>query len=107
MGAPEFARKVAGLSTYDEYLQAIENLPVEVDQWQLEKLAIVGRRYNVLFYTPGIAQNAIGGLAKRMYGSPEAAISELLQSLPKKARIGLIPDGLYVFARVGEPAAVS
>jgi lactate racemase len=107
VGAPEFAGKLAGLSTYDEYLRAIENLPVEVDQWQLEKLAMVGRRYNVLFYTPGIAQEATGGISKRMYASPEAAISELLQSLPKKARIGLIPDGLYVFARVGEPAAVS
>jgi nickel-dependent lactate racemase len=102
MGAPEFANQVAGLSTYEEYLKALDGVPVEVDQWQLEKLALVGSKYDVLFYTPGISPEMTGGIADRIFGTPQAAIAELLRSLPTNARVAIVPEGPYVFAQLDE-----
>jgi lactate racemase len=109
VGAHEFANQLARLSTYDDFLQTLNATPVEVDQWQLEKLALAGRRFEVLFYAPGITTSGIapkvsGELADRIFSTPEAALSALLQGLPKNARIAVIPEGPYVFAQVAAPA---
>lgn len=105
VGASEFAAILARLTTYEDYLKEIETGPVEIDQWQLEKLAMAGRRVDTLFHVPGIAATAAGGLANRIYPTPEAAIKALLQGLPKDATIAVIPEGPYVFAQVSETRA--
>jgi nickel-dependent lactate racemase len=100
LGAPEFAAKVGRLSTYGAFLDELDRAPVEVDQWQLEKLALAGRRFDVLFYTPGVPAEHCGSLAANMFATPEAALTALLQGLPRRARIAVIPEGPYVFAQV-------
>lgn len=103
VGAPEFAAKLRKLSSYEAFLGEIEAAPVEVDQWQLEKLALAGRKFEVLFYTPGISPQASGGLADRMFDSAANAIRALLRGLPKNPSIAVIPEGPYVFAQIAEP----
>lgn len=105
VGAAEFARKVANLSTYQEYLRSLDGVPVEVDQWQLEKLALVAANHEVLFYTPGILHEKMGGISSNMFETPAGAIKQLLQCLPPRSRVAVIPDGPYVFAKLIQPAA--
>ena len=100
VGAPEFAEKLAHLSTYEDYLDQLEESRVQVDQWQLEKLALVGRRFEILFFIPGISPHAAPGLASRFFSSPLTAIEGLLRTLKDNPKIALIPDGPYVFAKV-------
>jgi nickel-dependent lactate racemase len=105
LGAPEFAAKVGRLSTYGAFLDELEHAPVEVDQWQLEKLALAGRRFDILFYTPGVPREQCGALASKMYSTPEAAVAALFHGLAPAARIAVIPEGPYVFAQVKQRAA--
>jgi nickel-dependent lactate racemase len=105
IGAAEFARKVANLSTYQEYLRSLDGVPVEVDQWQLEKLALVAANHEVLFYTPGILYEKTGGISPRIFETPTDAIKQLLRCLPQRSRIAVIPEGPYVFAKVMQPTA--
>jgi nickel-dependent lactate racemase len=100
IGAAEFASQLARFSTYQDFLQRIDKSPVEVDQWQLEKLAMVGRRNEILFYVPGINSRETGGLAGRIFETPAAALEALLHGIQKNARIAVIPEGPYVFAQI-------
>jgi lactate racemase len=102
VGSPEFAGKVAGFSSYDYFLEEIGNAPVEVDQWQLEKLALAGQKYELFFYLPGLANRKLGSLASRCYANPVAAVAAVLDGLPPGARVALVPEGPYVFARVDD-----
>jgi lactate racemase len=104
VGAPEFANKLARLSTYAEYLHELDGAPVEVDQWQLEKLALAGGKFEVLFYTPGISPQLAGGLADHLYSTPDAAVQALMQSLPGNARVAVIPEGPHAFTQLSEYA---
>ena len=87
------------------FLDAIEHTPVQVDQWQLEKLAMVGLKHDVLLYAPGIPSENLGALAEISYASADAAVAGLLGGLPVNARVAVIPDGPYAYARVKESAA--
>jgi nickel-dependent lactate racemase len=102
VGSPEFAAMAAAFSSYDDFLEEIGNAAVEVDQWQLEKLALAGQKYELFFYIPGITNDKLGNLAPRCFANPEAAVAAVLESLPVNARVALVPEGPYVFARVEE-----
>jgi len=64
-----------------------------VDQWQLEKLALVTGKADVLFYVPGLPRQYHASLWGKAYATPEAAVSALTSSLPPNAHIALIPEG--------------
>jgi lactate racemase len=102
VGSPEFAAKVATFSSYDSFLDEIGNADVEVDQWQLEKLALAGQKYELSFYLPGVTNDQVGNLASRCFADPAAAVAAVLKGLPTGARVALVPEGPYVFARVEE-----
>ena len=102
VGSPEFAGKVASFTSYDNFLDEIGNAAVEVDQWQLEKLALAGQKYELFFYLPGLAGRKLGNLASRCYEYPAAAVAAVLDGLPAGARVALVPEGPYVFARVDD-----
>jgi nickel-dependent lactate racemase len=106
IGSPEFAEKLRAYAGPENYLRAIADTPVVPDQWQLEKLALTERNHKVFFYTPGAQKEELGALADQSYSSVEAAIAALLAALPKDARVVLIPEGPYAYARVeGEAEA--
>ncbi len=102
VGSPEFAAMVRRYQGPRAFLEAIENAPVQVDQWQLEKLALVGLKHDVLLYTPGIASEDLGALRSNAFDSASAAVAALLPRLAKNARVAVIPDGPYACARVQE-----
>ena len=102
IGSPEFAAKLHGYRGHQEYLDAIRDSPVEVDQWQLEKLALVGLKHRLLFYAPGVVPASLGSLGTDCFMSAPAAIAQLLRMVPKGGRVAVIPEGPYVYARVHE-----
>ena len=46
---------------------------VEVDQWQLERLALVGLKHELFFYTPGVTAAELGGLAASSFNDLDEA----------------------------------
>jgi nickel-dependent lactate racemase len=105
VGAEEFAALVSRVTSYEACLDELACRPVEVDQWQMEKLALAGRRCELLFYTPGVPPQAAGALARSMYRSPQDALEALVSGLRQGARVLVIPEGPYVFAQVVQRAA--
>jgi nickel-dependent lactate racemase len=98
-GAPEFREMLRAGGTAPEFLDRIAGTPVIVDQWQLEKLALVSRKADLLFYVPGLAADYYPSLWGRAFASAPEAVKALLEGLPAGARVALIPDGPYVLAR--------
>jgi len=99
VGSPEFAAKLRGYEGSAQYLEAIRATAVEVDQWQLEKLALTGLEHELYFYTPGVNREELGGLGARAFGSVDEAVAALLDGLPDGARVALVPEGPYTFVR--------
>jgi nickel-dependent lactate racemase len=102
-GAPEFAQKLREFNSYGELLRQLAQTPVVVDQWQIEKLALAGEKYQIFFYVPGLPEDLRKGLGGRAYNRPQEAIAAFLDGIPKSAEIAVIPEGPYVYARVEEP----
>ena len=103
MGSPEFAGNMERLTGFEEFLEQIRHSPVEVDQWQLEKLALTGLKYELFFYTPGISARQLGFLASKAFNGLDEAVAAFLHGLPASARIALVPEGPYTFARAEAP----
>jgi nickel-dependent lactate racemase len=99
MGSPEFAQRMCKLTGFQDFLDKIRESPVEVDQWQLEKLALTGVKHELYFYTPGVSKAQLGCLGARTFSDLNQAIAVVLQGLPAGARVVLVPDGPYTFAR--------
>ena len=99
VGSPEFARQLAAFTGFESFLDKIRSSAVEVDQWQLEKLALTGLRHELFFFTPGVSRAQLGSLAANAFDSLSEAVAALLDGLPAGARIALLPEGPYTYAR--------
>ena len=99
-GSPEFTAMLRRFTGYEDLLAELSNAPVQIDQWQLEKLALAGLNHDLFLFTPGVLATDLGALAERTFDTPESALRATLKDLPPNARIALIPEGPYVFARV-------
>lgn len=99
IGSPEFARKLDGFSGHASYLDEIRETPVVVDQWQLEKLALTGLNHELFFYTPGASRARLGSLGARAFDDLDEAVASMLDGLPAGARVALVPEGPYTYAR--------
>ena len=99
IGSPEYARLLKAYRGHAEFLKEIENAPVEIDQWQLEKLALTGLKNELLFYTPGAAREALGSLGANAFYDLNEAVDALVSGLAPGARVALLPEGPYTFAR--------
>jgi nickel-dependent lactate racemase len=106
-GAPEFCEMMLEGISDREFLDRIHGAPVTVDQWQLEKLALVTTRQRLLWYVPGLAAEYQAKLWGRAFASIEAAVEALAESLQPGAQIAVIPEGPYVLARASEMAGVA
>lgn len=101
-GAPEFREMLLRYPSAQEFLDGVANAPVTVDQWQLEKLALVRQTKEVLFLTPGVPESYHPAMWGPVFSDFDAALARLLEGLPDDARIAVIPEGPYVLARVEE-----
>ena len=97
-GAAEFTRMFTTMGDR-EFMRRIENAPVEVDQWQLEKLAMVTERLNVLWYVPGVPRELQAKVWGRTFASAEEAAAALFNSLKPGAKVAVVPEGPYVLAQ--------
>ena len=107
IGSAEFARMLAAYRGHGEFLDEIGTGAVEVDQWQLERLALVGVKNELYFYTPGVDAGRTGVLGERMFARLGDAVAAALDGLPRDALVVLVPEGPYAFARVEREAALS
>jgi nickel-dependent lactate racemase len=98
-GAAEFRRMIEAGLTDSEFLAHIANAPVTVDQWQLEKLALITTRHPLLWYVPGLTAELHSRLWGRSYGTAALAVEALAASLAPGAKIAVIPEGPYVLAK--------
>ena len=98
-GAEEFHRMVMENPSSSEFLNKIERAPVEIDQWQLEKLALVMRDKRVVFYVPGLSAQERARLWGPSFDDVTEALRAFAADLPKNGRVAVIPEGPYVLAR--------
>lgn len=104
-GAPEFSRMVEENPSDRQFMDHILQTPVEVDQWQLEKLALVTGKAEILFYVPGLPSRYHPSLWGSSFATLPAAIEALTDSLAPGSRIAVIPEGPYVLARAEAQSA--
>jgi len=98
-GGREFGRMLAEGAPDHDFLKRIEYSPVIVDQWQLEKLALVTAHAEVLYYVPGLPREFRSALWGSAYDTPYGALSALVGKLARDAQVAVIPEGPYVLAR--------
>jgi lactate racemase len=100
IGSPEFAQKLRTFTGNEQYLRDIADTPVVPDQWQLEKVTLVGLANELFFYMPTLAPEDLGAYGPRCYSDLNQAIGCLFEGLPPNPRVALIPEGPYTYARV-------
>jgi lactate racemase len=106
-GAPEFSRMLRENPSDREFMKQIAAAPVTIDQWQMEKLALVTEKAEVLFYVPGLPREYHASLWGRAFATAAEAIAALTASLAAGARVAVIPEGPYVLARAHAEVSVS
>lgn len=104
-GAAEFREMLKLTNSSADFLDRLTRSDVVVDQWQLEKLALVAQKAEILFYAPGLPAEYRTHLWGRIFDDPEAAIAALTEGLPRRAQIALMPEGPYVLAKTASAAA--
>ena len=100
MGSTEFATSLKKIRSFEAYLAEIANPPVKIDQWQVEKLALAALRSELFFYTPGVQAEDLGILKNRCLPTMKGAVTAATASLSRGAKILLVPEGPYTFAKV-------
>jgi nickel-dependent lactate racemase len=106
-GAEEFRNMLRAAPPAPAFLEQIAGKPVIVDQWQLEKLALVTQKADLLYYVPGLPADYYPALWGTAYNSAPAAVEALLEGLPAGARVALIPEGPYVLTKVTANVAMA
>jgi lactate racemase len=101
-GAPEFAHMLREGVSAAEFLERIQGAPVTVDQWQLEKLAMVATRHRLHWYVPGLPPEYHQALWGQSHPTMESAVASLAATLPAGAGVAVIPEGPYVLAKAPE-----
>lgn len=104
-GAPEFQDMMRRFASDRAFLSHIDGAPVTVDQWQLEKLALVSTEKQILYFTPGLPEEFRSRLWGSYCATIEEALTAALADLPDTARVAVIPEGPYVLARVADMTA--
>jgi nickel-dependent lactate racemase len=98
-GSPEFTRLLSEYRDAGQFLRDIGDRPVIVDQWQLEKLALVKQKADLMFYVPGLDSRFQACLWGPTFPTAPAAVQSLARQLPRGARVAIIPEGPYVLAQ--------
>lgn len=100
LGGPEFTAFVRRFPDARTCLEATAKEPVVIDQWQLEKLALVARHAHLAFCTQGIPVEDHPYLWGPVFEQPAEAVAAVCAQLPRGARVAVIPEGPYVFSQL-------
>ena len=104
VGSQEFATSLRSIRSFEAYLDEIARPPVQIDQWQLEKLALAVLRSELFFYTPGVRPDDLGILSGRCFATLQEAVEASTAELSRGAKVLLVPEGPYTFAKVRQLA---
>lgn len=104
LGGAEFTHFVRRFPNAQACLDATAKEPVVVDQWQLEKLALVAQKAQLAFCTPGIPVEDRSYLWGPVFESPAQAVESVCAALPRGAHVAVIPEGPYVFSQLAVKA---
>lgn len=101
IGSPDFTRLILDAPTLEQFLMDIRRPGYYVlDQWQLQKMAMVRDKFDVWFYSDGIDPET----QRNLFVTPLASVAEGLGRVKERfgdsARIAVIPEGPYVAARL-------
>ncbi len=107
VGSAEFARLVRAFPDWRSCLDGLHDDGVIIDQWQIEKLALVARRAEILWCLPGVAAADRRCLWGPSFDDPQRAVDALAAALPRDARVAVIPEGPYVFSQLAEVGAMA
>ena len=100
VGSPEFQGIVRRFPDWKSCLDGLAGRPVIIDQWQLEKLALVARRADLLWCVPGVPAADRPYLWGSNFDHPQQAVDALAAQLPTTASVAVIPEGPYVFSQL-------
>jgi nickel-dependent lactate racemase len=101
VGSPEFQSLFVEHATLEDFVERILDEDYFVlDQWQLEELAKVRRKANVIMVSHGLSAQTLEGLFVRSAPSVEQAVADSLVQYGPDATIAVIPKGPYVLPRV-------
>ncbi len=104
VGAEEFSRMLVEFDSPADLLKKLgASSTVVVDQWQLEKLALVFQSHQVSFYVPGLQPEYRSRLWGPSYDSEREAVAAFVSNLEPGAEAAVLPEGPYVFARTRTP----
>ena len=106
LGSPEFSALMRRGLHWEALLDELAGAPVNVDQWQAEKLAMVARKAGLSFCVPGVPAQDRARLWGPAFADPQQAVDDLFARLPAGGSVVVIPEGPYVFTQVlPEPVA--
>ena len=99
VGSAEFGQIVRRFPDWKSCLDGLADRPVIIDQWQLEKLALVARQAGLLWCVPGVPAGDRRFLWGSTFDEPQEAVEALASELPAGASVAVIPEGPYVFSQ--------
>jgi len=103
IGSKPFTKLALETENLDTFVQDIYNPEnFVIDQWQLEELAKVARKAEILFYTEGIPFDRLKALFVKPLRAPQEGVALVLAKHGNSAKIAAMPDGPYVLAKVAE-----
>ncbi len=106
-GSPEFRKLMQSVSSYELLLAQLTRKPVEIDQWQAEKLAMVAKKAQLSYCVPGLSGEERKHLWGPAYQEPQEAVNAMLQRLGPGSKVVVIPEGPYVFTQLAVASAVT
>ena len=101
IGSRDFTRLILEAPTMERFLADIRRPDYYVlDQWQLQKMAMVRDRFDVWFYSDSIDRETQRNLFVTPLASVEDGIARVRERFGENARIAVIPEGPYVAGRL-------
>jgi len=97
IGSSEFQQLFRENESIDRFMHNILHEDYFVlDQWQLEEMAKVSKKTNIVFVSQGLDSCVLESLYVESSASVEAAIEDALKKYGPKATIAVVPKGPYV-----------
>jgi len=83
------------------FLDGLLGVPVAVDQWQIEKLALVAQSRGVRRSTPSVPAEYQASAWGETHADAQAALRALAREIGPAGRVAAMPEGPYVLTRAG------
>lgn len=101
IGSPDFRQIFQEHDSLEQFLQRISSEDYfRMDQWQLEEMAKVRRKAEILVVTQGLSPDVLSRLFVTPKATVEEAVADCLRRYGPDATIAVMPKGPYLIASV-------